>query len=44
MITFKTKGNMHYVKYGKVTAVFDRLSDAWRFLFKLWKELKANGR
>jgi hypothetical protein len=44
MIKFKTKGTMHYVRYGKFTAIFDRLSDAWRFLFKLWKELKADER
>ena len=44
MIKFKTKGNTHYITYGKFTAVFDRLADAWRFLAKLRKELKANGR
>ncbi len=44
MIKFKTKGNMHYVRYGKFTAIFDRLSDAWRFISKLRKESKADER
>lgn len=44
MITFKTEGNTHYIHYDRFTVVFDRLSDAWDFIFKLREELKSNER
>lgn len=39
MIKFKSKGNLHYITYNKYTAIFDSLTDAWRFMFKLRKGL-----